>query len=188
MASEFFVGDPRPVTLRGWKPKCSAEKEKRLNLEFEMQLTDEMSEVAPPQIQRMRGIVAVGENGLATAPIETEFGPLSIEVFNTPDDTRPRFTLVGATVRNVVVFRPTSPSLGAGETFMKFSVDTGTTNSEQVSWALEAMKAVCFLTFHPTTQADLPFEPPVDEKKAAVKRAKRDGKMAATGEKEDEAE
>jgi hypothetical protein len=178
MASEFFVGAPRPVTLRNWKPKCSAEKEKRLNLEFEMALTDELVEFAPAQVKRMRGIVAVGENGMETAPIATEFGPLSIEVYDTPDETRPRFTLVGATVRSVVVFRPTSPSAGAGETFLKFSVHTGIANSEHVSWALEMMKAVCFLTFYPTAQADLPFVAAVEDK-AAAKKAKKEAKLEA---------
>lgn len=181
MANDFFVGAARPVTLRNWKPKCNAEREKRLLLEFELALTTELVEVAPHQVKRMHDIVSVGENGMAIAPIETEFGPLSVEVFNTPDDVRPRFTLTGATIRSVVVFRSTAPATGPGETFVKFSIHTGIANSEQVSWALDAMKATSFLVFHPTQQADLDFK----EKEAeATKTTKKDHKKAAAGDTE----
>ena len=52
MVSTFF-DSPTPIvaTLADWKPKCNSEMEKRLKIDFEVSLTDEVLAVAPANIK-----------------------------------------------------------------------------------------------------------------------------------------
>lgn len=144
----FMIGAPRLTRLVKWVPKRTVEDEKRLLLLLEMPLTDEILQVAPNRVQRASEFVAKIDNGAPELPVTDEFTGMNVEVYLTPDNISPFFTLTNVTIRKLLVFRAATSQEPTEETFLQFSINTGTADSQMVSWALEHYGKDIFLQFH----------------------------------------
>jgi len=108
------------VTLAKWVPLCNSQKEKRVRLDFEVPLTDEVLEVAPPTILAAADTLGVLANGITEATIDLSFDQW-LDVFEKSDSKVAVIALGQCHLQNLQVFRPT-PADGSPTTrYLTFS-------------------------------------------------------------------
>jgi hypothetical protein len=172
---------PMTAILANWAPKCNSEMEKRIRLDFEVPLTEEMIENAAPTIRHAARAVGNPEGGMPDGKISTELDQ-TIELYSTPDHTTPIITLSNVKLVSLACFRPMpkdGPSSGVFLTFSATAKAEAPFGGQLATWALENLRSTIFFRGF-DVQGTLPL---VDSPEPAPKKTRvaRSGKDAAAG-------
>ena len=142
----FEMTLPVSATLAGWAPKCNQENERRLRLDFEVPLSEELIDALPEPLKRTAIAVANLEDGLTEASHSTTYTQ-GIEIYALPDAPRPALTLGSALLYALHIYRPTPKDGPSDDLFLTFSTTVrseGAFGDELVTWALRNLRATIF--------------------------------------------
>ena len=135
-----------PATLRHWVPKCSNEMERRVRLDFEVPLNDEIIADLPEALQKLAIAIGKLDDGLTEGTFSTEFQQ-ALDIFGLPDDPEPAFSLPNVQLINMQIFR-VLPKDGPSDLFLAFSTTVRAENEfgdELVAWGLRNLHGTVFL-------------------------------------------
>jgi hypothetical protein len=144
------------LTLLALGVKVNAQNEKRIKLDFEMPLTDDNAALAPEQVVAALDAVSQLPHGIIESAICTEFEGQTIEFYPHPDHHAPQITIQNATVRKLLVYRPTPEEGATNAVYLQFTM-TVKSDIELLTWAYKNLKATTFAQFH-QTQPELALE------------------------------
>ena len=142
----FESATPVSAILQHWVPKCNQENERRLRLDFEVPLSEELIDALPEPLKRTAIAVSNLEDGLTEASHSTTYTQ-AIELYALPDAPRPSITLGSAQLYGLHIYRPTPKEGPSNDLFLTFSTTVrseGAFGDELVTWALRNLRATIF--------------------------------------------
>jgi hypothetical protein len=101
----FFGGKRTEITLIDVKPKLNSEKEKRIRLDFAIDLTSDALAEAPENIKEAYYAVTKDSLGLNPVGIVNEFQDAAISFYATKATKAPSLEVAGCTIRKLSVER-----------------------------------------------------------------------------------
>lgn len=157
----FDATGPVTATLQHWTPKCNQEAEKRLRLDFEVPLSEELIDALPEPLQRLAHAVGNLEDGLTDGKLSTAYSQ-TLEIYELPDAAKPTVTLTNALLYKLHIYRPTPKDGPTDDLFLTFSTTVRAENGfgdELVTWALRNLRGTIFFKSI-EVQGELPLEHP----------------------------
>jgi hypothetical protein len=155
----FESAGPITATLRDWKPKCSTEMERRVRLDFEIPLTEDLIDALPDALRKTATAISNLEDGLTEGTISTAYSQ-TLEIYNLPEDRGPCVSIPNALLVGMHIFRPTPKSGPSDDLFLVFRTTVraeGEFGDQLVTWALRNLRGTIFLKAF-EAQAELAFE------------------------------
>jgi hypothetical protein len=143
----FETADPIPATLANWDPKCNNEMEKRLRLDFEIPLSDELIEQLPTALKKTANAIGNLEDGLTEGTISTSYDQ-TLDIYEYPGAPGPLITIPNALLASMHIFRPTPKEGPSSDLFLTFSTTVraeGEFGDKLVTWALRNLRGSIFL-------------------------------------------
>ena len=142
----FESRQPIQATLAHWVPKCNQELERRLRLDFEIPLSDELIGELPEALRKTAMAVGNLEDGLTEGTISTSYTQ-TLEIYALPDDDAPLLSIPNALLVGMHIFRPTPKEGPSSDLFLTFKTTVRAENGfgdELVTWALRNLRCTIF--------------------------------------------
>jgi hypothetical protein len=154
----FEHESPLRATLANWVPKCNAEMETRLRLNFEIPLDEEIIAGLPDPLKRLAAAVGKLDDGLTEGTLSTEYEQ-SLEFYEAPG-TDVVMRLEDAQLQGLHIFRPTPKEGPVNDLFLVFSTTVraeGGFGDQLATWALRHIRRTVFMRGY-VAQGRLPLE------------------------------
>jgi hypothetical protein len=146
-------------TLRDWRPKCNTEMERRVRLDFEIPLTEELIDALPDALRKTANAIGNLEDGLTEGTISTSYSQ-TLEIYDLPEQNNPRISIPNALLVGMHIFRPTPKDGPSDDLFLVFRTTVraeGNFGDDLVTWALRNLRGTIFFKAF-ESQRELPLE------------------------------
>jgi hypothetical protein len=150
---------PVSTTLKHWNPKCNSDLERRLRLQFEVPLTEDLIAALSDNLRRAAEGLANIPDGVTETTISTTFAQ-TLEFYPLPEAKGPEMVLGNVLLVGLHLYRPEPEEGPSGTVFLKFSTTVRAEESfgdRLVCWALRNLHGEVFLKCF-DVQGELPLE------------------------------
>jgi hypothetical protein len=155
----FESEEPITATLRHWVPKCNTEMERRVRLDFEIPLSDDLIDALPDALRKTAQAIGNLEDGLTEGTISTAYSQ-TLEIYDLPENRNPRISIPSALLVGMHIFRPTPKDGPSSDLFLVFSTTVraeGDFGDQLVTWAMRNLRGTIFFKAF-ESQRELPLE------------------------------